>query len=153
MTHLLFLSLVLLAWDANTEEDLAGYNIYRSLEAGVNYEQLNTNLITTTQYEDGTPLPLTTYFYVATAVDTDALESGYSNEVEYLYACLGDVNMDGVVDIADAVAISQHIVGLIPLTGPALKAADVNQDDLVDVADVVKIQRYIVGLDVLEVCP
>jgi len=153
MIFLLFLSLVTLEWDANTEEDLAGYNIYRSLEAGINYDQLNTTLITTTQYEDTTPLPLITYFYVATAVDTNELESGYSNEVEYLYACPGDVNMDGVVDIADAVAISQHIVGLVPLTGPSLKAADVNQDDIVDVADVVKIQRHIVGLDLLEVCP
>ena len=76
MILLLFLSLVTLEWDANTEEDLAGYNIYRSLEAGVNYNQLNTDLIINTQYEDLTPLSLTTYYYVATAVDTADLESG-----------------------------------------------------------------------------
>ena len=143
----------MLEWDANTEEDLAGYNIYRSLEAGTNYGQLNTDLITTPQYEDTTPLPLTTYFYVATAVDANVLESGYSNEVEYLYACQGDANMDGVVDIADAVAISRYVVGLITLTDPALKAADVNDDGVVDIADAVKINRYIVGLDSLEDCP
>ena len=153
MIFLLLLSLVTLQWDANTEEDLAGYNIYRSLESEINYNKMNQDLILATQYEDPTPLPLTEYYYVATTVNTDTLESGYSNEVTYLYACPGDANMDGVVDIADAVAINRHIVGLTELTGSALKAADINEDMIVDIADVVKINRYVVGLETLEVCP
>ena len=87
MIVLILLQLVTLQWDANTEEDLAGYNIYRSLETGANYTQLNSELITETQYEDLTPLPYTEYYYVATAVNTDELESGYSNEVPYSYSC------------------------------------------------------------------
>ena len=153
MIFLLLLSLVTLQWDANTEENLAGYNIYRSLESGANYDKLNTDLITVTQYEDVTPLPLTEYYYVATAIDTNALESGYSNEVHYVYACPGDVTMDGMIDVADSVLIMRYVVGLDSLTDPALAAADVNDDAIVDIADAVKINRSIVGLDSLEVYP
>ena len=144
---------VTLQWDANTEEDLAGYNIYRSQESSVYTTPLNSELIIGTQHEDLTPLPLIQYYYVATAVDTEDLESDYSNEVFYLYACPGDSNMDGIVDIADSVLIRRYVVGLEILTAPAKKAADVNGDGIVDIADSVMINRYVVGLDVLEECP
>ncbi len=59
---------------------------------------------------------------------------------------IGDVNGDGHIDVADAILILRHIVGLSTLTGIGLVAADVNIDGQVDVADAILILRYIVGL-------
>ncbi len=59
---------------------------------------------------------------------------------------IGDVNGDGNIDVADAILILRHIVGLVTLSGDGLEAADVNQDDQVDVADAILILRYVVGL-------
>jgi len=76
---------VSLEWDANTEEDLAGYNIYRSETAGgAAYTKINPAAITATTYDDTKALAGRTYYYAATALDTAGQESGYSNEVVYL---------------------------------------------------------------------
>ncbi|GAB4251164.1 MAG: hypothetical protein Kow00109_26940 [Acidobacteriota bacterium] len=100
---------VTLEWDPNSEPDLAGYNIYRSLQSGSGYVKLNSSLIQSTTYTDTTIEYGTTYYYVATAVNTAGLESGYSNEVSYTAVlppqppvAVGDaasVNEDGAVTI------------------------------------------------------
>ncbi len=68
-----------LSWSANSEPDLAGYNVYRATVSGGLYTKLNTSLITATSYDDaisGGP-----FFYVVTAVDTSLNESVRSSEV------------------------------------------------------------------------
>jgi len=72
-------------WDANTEQDLAGYRIYQSTQSGVyTYGPTSPNLLVTVpvgteevtiEIADGT------YYFVATAFDTGGLESGPSNEI------------------------------------------------------------------------
>ena len=57
----------------------------------------------------------------------------------------GDVTGTGTVDIADIVAIRQHILGIRPLSGNPLLAADVNNDGQVDVADIVAIRQHLTG--------
>ena len=71
---------VTLQWDANTEPDLAGYRIYRSAASGSGYVLKGTVLQPSTQFIDAN-VPDGTWYWVATAFDTDNLESGYSNEV------------------------------------------------------------------------
>ena len=69
---------VTLAWDANSETDLAGYKIYVSQESGVYAEGIDVGNVTTytvTGLADGE------YFFVATAYNEAGYESGYSNEV------------------------------------------------------------------------
>jgi hypothetical protein len=56
----------------------------------------------------------------------------------------GDVNNDGDVDIADAVCIVNHVVGIATPSFVA-QAADVNGDGDVDIADAVRIINLIVG--------
>jgi hypothetical protein len=56
----------------------------------------------------------------------------------------GDVNNDGIVDIADAVCIVNHIVGK-PTQTFIEAAGDLNSDGEVDIADAVHIVNYIVG--------
>jgi len=72
---------VSLAWDLNTEPDLAGYKIYIGyasrtyswiVDAGNKAQAVVDNL------QDGT-----TYYFSLTAYNTQALESGFSNEVTY----------------------------------------------------------------------
>ncbi|MFC1990253.1 fibronectin type III domain-containing protein [Chloroflexota bacterium] len=75
---------VSLDWNDNTEPDLAGYNVYRSLTSGDNYTQVNVGLVSTSNYTDTGLTNGTTYYYVVTAVDAAdpvAYESGYSSEV------------------------------------------------------------------------
>lgn len=75
---------VSLEWDPNTEQDLAGYNVYRSETAGgTAYTKINAAAINGTTYDDTAAQVGRTYYYVATAFNTTGLESGYSNEVVY----------------------------------------------------------------------
>jgi hypothetical protein len=85
---------VTLAWDANSETDLAGYKIYYGTRAGGPYNAANSSdgaspiivllgslmnpanpEFTVHGLQDGT------YYFVATAFDLGGLESSYSNEV------------------------------------------------------------------------
>jgi hypothetical protein len=72
---------VLLVWYQNTEQDLAGYRIYRSLEPfGLYYEIGETNLDYFLDYglANGE-----TYYYAVTAFDYDGNESEFSYEIVY----------------------------------------------------------------------
>ena len=62
---------------------------------------------------------------------------------------IGDVNIDGIVDICDATAIQRHIADLEPLSGQALALADTNGDGAVDISDVTRLQEYIAGYDIV----
>ena len=57
---------------------------------------------------------------------------------------LGDVNGDETVDIADAVAVVNHVVGKAN-TSFVEQAADVNGDGVVNIADVVRIVNLVLG--------
>ncbi len=69
-----------LTWTASA--DAVGYNIYRGTVNGGPYTMINTSLDGTTAYADTTVISgnSTTYYYVATAVNADSEESGYSNQ-------------------------------------------------------------------------
>ena len=76
-----------LSWEPNTEPDLAGYNIYRTEAPGAaslaggnastpaEWRRVNTSLVTTPSYRDGT-IPLNARFlYRVTAIDLSGNES------------------------------------------------------------------------------
>lgn len=67
--------LVALAWNGNSESDLAGYNVYRSDSLNGAYTKINAGLVNTAAYNDEAVQADTTYFYKITAVDTSANES------------------------------------------------------------------------------
>lgn len=72
---------VQLAWNPNTEPDLAGYRIHYGTASGVYTVHVDVGNVTTYTVpglEDGTR-----YYFVATAYDTSANESEYSNEVNW----------------------------------------------------------------------
>jgi fibronectin type 3 domain-containing protein len=71
---------VSLSWSASTST-VSGYNVYRSTVSGGGYTKVNTSLVGGLTYTDSTVLALTTYYYVTTAVDSNNVESIFSNEV------------------------------------------------------------------------
>jgi len=68
-----------LAWDPNTEPDVAGYKVYYGLGSR-NYDHVmdvgNSTICVVTGLEQGR-----TYYFAATAVNTANIESDFSNEV------------------------------------------------------------------------
>jgi hypothetical protein len=74
---------VSLSWDASTST-VVGYNVYRTTVTGGPYVRLNVSVIPGTNYTDSTAQASTTYFYVATAVDADGIESIFSNELKVI---------------------------------------------------------------------
>lgn len=64
-----------LAWNANTEADLAGYNVYRGASSGGSFIRLNTGLLAITSYIDSAAPAGAVSYYRVTAVDTSGNES------------------------------------------------------------------------------
>jgi len=72
-----------LSWDANSESDLDGYNVYRatsSFSDPANATKVNGSLVTGTSFTDTGLSNGTTYHYRLTAVDDGANESSLSGE-------------------------------------------------------------------------
>lgn len=72
---------ITLAWDPNTEPDLAGYRLYIGLSSR-NYTQV-FDLGMTTQYTIRNLAYGTVYYFSLTAYNQNGLESSFSNEVRY----------------------------------------------------------------------
>jgi hypothetical protein len=73
---------MVLIWAPNSEEDVVGYNIYRSTTEGSDYQKINPELIRETTFTDRDIKQGQRYYYVITAVDSAPVpnESEKSNE-------------------------------------------------------------------------
>ncbi len=71
-----------LSWAINPETDLAGYNVYRSEQAGVHGTRINPQLLPTPAFSDMNGVPGRSYYYSVTAVDRTGNESAPSAAVE-----------------------------------------------------------------------
>ena len=69
---------VSLSWTASTTTNLKGYNVYRASVAGGAYSKLNASPMATTVFDDSSVSSGRTYYYVTTAVDSNNMESAYS---------------------------------------------------------------------------
>ncbi|MCR5809563.1 MAG: dockerin type I repeat-containing protein [Clostridiales bacterium] len=67
-------------------------------------------------------------------------------DVHAEYVLVGDTNLSGTIETADALLIVRHKMGLQTLTEKQLFAGNVNGDDAVDSADALLIVRYKMGL-------
>ncbi|HSO72804.1 MAG TPA: fibronectin type III domain-containing protein [Thermodesulfobacteriota bacterium] len=72
---------ITLAWDLNSESDLAGYKLYIS-NSSQNYTQF-IDLGLTTQYTISGLIDENVYFFTLTAYNQRGFESSFSNEVRY----------------------------------------------------------------------
>lgn len=72
-------SSVALTWTENSS-GVVGYNVYRSTISGGSYSLLNSSPVTSSSYTDNTVVTGSTYYYVATAVNSSGEQSSYSNQ-------------------------------------------------------------------------
>jgi hypothetical protein len=70
---------VSLSWNPSVSSNIAGYNLYRAEIAGGAYTKLTASPLATTAFTDSSIASGRTYYYVATAVDSNNVESSYSN--------------------------------------------------------------------------
>ena len=75
-------------------------------------------------------------------------ENGKCTDCGALQGVLGDVDLDGRVNIKDATLIQQYCVDLTSLSEQQLLNADFDKDGRVSVIDATKIQEYLVELTV-----
>ena len=68
-----------LTWIPNTENDLAGYIVFRH-QSGSEPARINKELVKTPAFRDGSVQPGQTYFYSISAVDLRGNESPHSSE-------------------------------------------------------------------------
>jgi hypothetical protein len=82
-------------------------------------------------------------YVTGTSADTGSYPDYYDfATIKYIQFVCGDVNQDGVVDIADVV----YMVNYLFIDGPApdpIQAGDVNGDGVVDIADAVYLINYL----------
>jgi Abnormal spindle-like microcephaly-assoc'd, ASPM-SPD-2-Hydin len=72
---------VSLSW-TESGSGIVGYNVYRSGTSGGPYTQINSGLDPSTAYTDSSVVSGQTYYYVATSVEGNGMESTYSNETQ-----------------------------------------------------------------------
>ncbi len=70
-----------LSWQPSSSS-VEGYNVYRGSGSSGPYSKLTASVDDNTSYTDTTVQSGNTYYYVTTAVGTDGVESGYSNQVK-----------------------------------------------------------------------
>ena len=137
---------VQLAWNANTESNLAGYKIYYGTSSANLNSSVNAGNVTTYTV---TGLTLgTTYYFAATAYNTAGSESGFSNIISTTVGSTSpscDVNGDGSVNALDLQALSNGI-----LAGSTSSVYDINRDTAVNALDLQRLANIILGTAVCQ---
>lgn len=77
-----------------------------------------------------------------TAPVTTQPSNDNNNDTPYM---IGDVNLDGHVDVIDATEISKYIVSISTLSDVQRELADYNHDGEISVVDATEIQKLVVG--------
>ncbi len=67
-----------LSWDASTQPNLSGYNLYRHIQTEQAIGRLNSTPSTSNRYVDATISKGPVYEYLVTAVSAKGLESAYA---------------------------------------------------------------------------
>lgn len=80
-------------------------------------------------------------------LDVTIIFNGSSFILRLIENKLGDVNLDGSVNVADATEIQKHLASLVVLTDKQIALADIDGDGYVSILDATKIQRISAGLD------
>lgn len=77
-----------------------------------------------------------------TAPVTTQPSNDNNNDTPYM---IGDVNLDGHVDVLDATEISKYIVSISTLSDVQRELADYNHDGEINIVDATEIQKLVVG--------
>ena len=130
---------VTLAWDPNTEQDLAGYRLYWGYfsEHYLWNQEVGLEVCDKTTCIYSVELPDNLWFFSLKAYDILGNESGFSIQVwaKPPDICLGDFDQDGNVDISDLSLLVADF-GRTDLHDTLDCRTDVDKDGDVDMQDV-----------------
>ena len=102
---------------------------------------------TTTEYiETTTEEQTTTTEYIETTTEEQTTTTEYieTTIAEPENIMLGDVTLDGIIDVRDVTLLNQYIVKLADLSETAMKNADVIADGKVDLKDLGQLKKYMI---------
>ena len=117
-----------LLFDENFQAKPAYYSIVDNVEPKV-------TTTTTTEITTGTTPAETT---------TTLAETTTTTEPTFL---LGDVNLDGNVNVQDVVLLQKYLIRMETLTAEQAKPADVNEDGVVNVIDLLRLKNFVRSID------
>ena len=95
-----------------------------------------TTVVTTTTDSESTT--------TVTKKTTDTKETTTGSEDEANY---GDANLDGKVDLTDAVILNKYLAGLVTASEQAVKNMNVYLDDNVDEKDTTYLMRFVLNME------
>ncbi len=114
---------IALAWNPNTETNVAGYHLYYGTASGIYSGNVTvahpTTVATVTNLQ-----PDTIYYFAVTAFSTDGLESDYSTEISYWVPGPVSTNTPPVALPGSAITAEEQPVGF------TLRGTDINGDPL-----------------------
>lgn len=100
--------------------------------------------IDSSAFQDDPNLTLGVYF------GSYAHQYAKDNSIPYVFLddyVLGDVNLDGVVDVTDVTYVQQYAADLTEFNELQLSLADLTGDDIIDISDATKIQRIAADME------
>jgi hypothetical protein len=108
---------VVLSWDQNPEEELAGYNVYYGTSSRTYFDNVfklpKESLVEAdgrVSYEFSEPLmPNMTYYFAITAYDSSGYETDFSNEVQFPWP-EGGIDTSVIINNNDIVTYSRNVI-------------------------------------------
>jgi hypothetical protein len=131
-----------LTWDPSVTENIAGYRVYVGT-ASRTYSSSNS-IGNKTSYTV-TGLSNGTYYFAVTAIDTDGLESDFSNEISRTLGASTvscNINGDGSVNVLDLQELTNVILG----KSSSSASFDLNWDGRIDVLDLQILNNVVLGV-------
>ncbi len=120
--------------------DYAAYEV-KTTAGSVTVGKAATTDVTTTAKPDTTTTASSTTTKETAATTTKSSGTGSTSTLLY-----GDINLDGRVDITDAVLLNKATAGAVDLNTQARSNADCNGDGNTDSADAVVLMKFLVNL-------
>ena len=142
-----------LNWNANTESDLAGYNVYygTSPRTGTNPKtctmcgyttKVNVGKVTTYTFSNLTNGA--TYYFSVSAYDTSGNESAFSGEVSKLVCASGDLDCSGSVGAVD-IQLALNVFLGTETRQEIISRCDLNSDGKTNVVDIQRVINISLG--------
>ena len=81
-----------------------------------------------------------------TEITTDTTPAETTTTTEPTF-WLGDVNLDGIINVQDVVLLQKYLIRIETLTAEQAKPADVNEDGVVNVIDLLRLKNFVRSID------
>lgn len=101
-----------------------------------------TTAVTTTTGSESTTTATKETTVTKDTADTKETTTGSEDEANY-----GDANLDGKVDLTDAVTLNKYLAGLVTASEQAIKNMNVYLDDNVDEKDTTYLMKFILNME------